>query len=73
MHLAERNMWRTIAKLLWAFSFHQVDELDTEAYVGGLTREPAPFKLRIEPRGDQRVSTIGRELADAQELLRQYE
>jgi hypothetical protein len=66
-------MWRTIAKLLWAFSFHEVEALDIEAYVGGLTREPAPFKLRIEPRGDKRVSTIKSELTDAQELLQLYE
>lgn len=66
-------MWRTIAKLLWAFRFYEIDALNEEAYVGGLTREPAPFKLGIEPRGEDRVSTIRRELADAQKLLRLYE
>lgn len=73
MHLAERNMWRTIAKLLWAFSLHEVEPLDVEAYHGGLTREPAPFALKIEPRGDERVATIKRELLEAREMLQLYE
>lgn len=73
MHLAERNMWRTVAKLLWAFNFGEVEPIDVNAYVGGLTREPAPFKLKIEPRSQERVATIAKELADSQELLRSYE
>ena len=66
-------MWRTTAKLLWAFKFHEVEPLDVEAYVGGLTREPAPFKLKIEPRGEERIATIKRELLEAREFLSLYE
>lgn len=68
-------MWRTTAKLLWAFDFYEdaSKPLDVEAYEGGLTREPAPFTLKIEPRGEERVATIKRELLDARELLSTYE
>lgn len=73
MHLAERNMWRTIAKLLWAFNFHEEEPLDVNSFVGGLTREPAPFKVRIELRGEERRATIKDELLQAQALLGIYE
>lgn len=64
-----------MAKLLWAFKFHEIASkpLDLEDYVGGLTREPATYSLKIEPRGEERIATIKRELLDAQELLSAYE
>jgi hypothetical protein len=75
MHLAERNMWRTTAKLLWAFNFYEdaSEPIDVEAYEGGLTREPAPFTLKIVPRVEERMATIKRELLEAQTLLSSYE
>lgn len=80
MHLAERNIWRTTAKLLWAFEFSEptdasgnVKSLDPEAYVNGLVREPLPFELKIEPRSKEHITTIKKELVNAENFLRDFE
>lgn len=73
-------MWRTIAKLLWAFRFSEaVDEsgheirMDPGAYTSGLTREPLPYRVKIEPRSPEHVATIRREFAEAGPFLRTFE
>jgi len=80
MHLAERNMWRTAAKLLWAFEFSEAMDvdgkpihLDPEAYTSGLTREPKPYKVQIKPRSVAHIETIKRELVDARSLLQAWQ
>lgn len=80
IHLAERNMWRTAAKLLWAFEFSPALDasgnpipLDPEAYTSGLTREPRPYKVQIKPRSKAHIATLKRELVDAQLLLENWQ
>lgn len=77
IHLAERNMWRIAAKLLWAYEFAEpidpatgkVMPLDPDRYNPGILQAPLPFKVRITPRSEQHVATIRRELAGALDFL----
>jgi hypothetical protein len=81
MHLAERNMWRIAAKLLWAFEFSEyVDPttgkaypLDPQAYNPGILQAPLPYKIQIKPRSAQHVARISQEKEEALEFLKQYD
>lgn len=80
MHLAERNMWRIAAKLLWAYEFAEpLDEqgnvihLDPDAYNPGILQAPLPFKVRIKPRSAKHVAVIRKERADASAQLHLFE
>ncbi|KAF4813759.1 Cytochrome P450 monooxygenase yanC [Colletotrichum siamense] len=80
IHLAERNMWRIAAKLLWAFDFAEpldpetgeVTPLGANAYNPGVLQAPLEFKARITPRSEAHVATIRREHTDAEGFLAQY-
>lgn len=80
MHLAERNMWRIAAKLLWAFEFSQeIDPetkqpipIDTHAYTPGVAQFPHPFKVQIKPRSESHVRTIIAEKQNSAALLELY-
>ncbi|KAI8170506.1 Cytochrome P450 monooxygenase yanC [Colletotrichum sp. SAR 10_70] len=80
IHLAERNMWRIAAKLLWAFDFAEpldpetgkVMPLDANAYNPGILQAPLEFKARITPRSEAHVATIRREHTEAEGFLAQY-
>jgi cytochrome P450 len=80
MHLAERNMWRIAAKLLWAFEFSEPVEpatgkmvpLDPDAYNPGVLQAPLPFKVTITPRSAKHVDIIKEELGAALKFLEQY-
>ena len=80
MHLAERNMWRIAAKLLWAFEFSEyVDpqtgvkvQLDAQAYNPGILQAPLPFKIAIKPRSEKHIERINQEMSEAQDFLKQY-
>jgi hypothetical protein len=80
MHLAERNMWRIAAKLLWAFEFSEyVDPktgiktpLDPDAYNPGILQAPLPFKVAIKPRSQKHIERINQEMSDALDFLKQY-
>jgi hypothetical protein len=77
MHLAERNMWRIAAKLLWAFDFSEpVDPktrktipIDADAYNRGILQAPLPFNVKITPRSAEHVSAIKREIMGAKAFL----
>jgi len=80
MHLAERNMWRIAAKLLWAFDFSEpidsktgkVMPLDPDAYNPGILQAPLPFKVGIKPRSAKHVAVIKKELTGALSFLAPY-
>jgi hypothetical protein len=80
MHLAERNMWRIAAKLLWAFELSEyVDPetgvkspLDPDAYNPGILQAPLPFKVAIKPRSKEHIERINKEMSDATGFLEQY-
>ena len=76
IHLAERNLFAALAKLLWAFSFEKevdengrVMEPDTNYATGwneGLVTCTKNFPCRVVPRSPERVETIMREFAQAE-------
>ena len=77
IHLAERNLFLAMSKLLWAFSFAEkrdvqgrVIPLDVDATTGystGMHCCPKPFECEIKPRSEARQETILREYALAKE------
>ncbi|QGA18020.1 hypothetical protein EYB26_005698 [Talaromyces marneffei] len=78
LHLADRNMFVAMAKLLWAFNFEkfidpvtgEVAEPDSDIVTGydsaGLVMAAHPFKLTITPRSEARCETIMREFSQAE-------
>ena len=81
IHLAERNQWRMVAKLVWAFEISEpIDPkmgkkipLDPEAYETGLLHAPLPFKASIKVRSDAHAETIRREMVEARKAFAQWE
>ena len=75
IHLAERNQWRIIAKLLWAFEIQEPEgvDLDPEAYNEGLLHAPAPFKAVFKSRGPEYIETVRRTLGDCKKELAKYD
>jgi hypothetical protein len=81
MHLAERNMWRIAAKLLWAFEFAEpIDpktgvtmSIDADAYNRGILQAPLPFNVTITPRSPQHIAAIKSEIASAKDFLAPWE
>ncbi|KAJ5910349.1 hypothetical protein N7504_004992 [Penicillium tannophilum] len=81
IHLAERNMWRITAKLLWAFSILEpvnpktgkVQPLDENAYNSCILVSPLPFKVRVVPRSDKHLATVKQEKAEALQFLSQWD
>lgn len=80
MHLAERNMWRIAAKLLWAFDISEpIDEkgntlhLDPNGYTSAILISPLPFKVKVVPRSKEHLEAIERELVGAQEFMSQWD
>lgn len=81
MHLAERNMWRIAAKLLWAFEFGEpIDPntgktipIDADAYNRGILQAPLPFEVRVTPRSAEHVAAIRNEIAAAKSSLAPWE
>ncbi|TVY56444.1 Cytochrome P450 monooxygenase patI [Lachnellula cervina] len=80
IHLAERNMWRIAAKLLWAYEFAppinavtgKEQPLDTDAYNPGILQAPLPFNVRIKPRSQEHIATIRKERSEADGFMEQY-
>ncbi|KAI1617873.1 putative cytochrome P450 oxidoreductase [Exophiala viscosa] len=75
IHLAERNMWRIAAKLIWAFKMYEDPSapLDVDGYTSSILVSPLPFKVKVEPRSQKHMETVQRELVQALEFLKQYE
>jgi len=81
MHLAERSMWRIVAKLLWAFEISEpvdpatgmVLPLDVNAFNSAILTCPLPFKVQVKPRSQQHLECITRELSQAQQFMSQWE
>ena len=77
IHLAERNLFLAMSKLLWAFSFAEkrdvqgrvipVDVDATTGYLTGIHCCPKPFECEIKPRSEARQETILKEYALAEE------
>ncbi|KAL1919086.1 uncharacterized protein VTP21DRAFT_2467 [Calcarisporiella thermophila] len=61
MHLAERELFLAIARLLWSFRIDSVigKEVDIHGGEGGLAFAPNPYRVRFIPRDDRLVSVLG--------------
>ncbi|OCL14884.1 cytochrome P450 [Glonium stellatum] len=81
IHLAERNQWRMLSKILWAFQINEPTDpitgktipIDPEAYETGLLHAPLPFKASIKPRSSAHIDTIRREMAEARKVFVKWE
>ncbi|TVY35450.1 Cytochrome P450 monooxygenase [Lachnellula occidentalis] len=80
IHLAERNLWLAMAKLLWAFSFTEkkgAGPIDTDvrtAYSAGFLSCAEPYECDIELRSEERRKTIMREFEQVnEEVFSQYD
>jgi len=75
IHLAERNLFLEMSKMLWAFKFESpVDpetgkpypvNIDLDNFTTGNVQRVFEFPLKITPRSTKRVQTIDRERAEA--------
>lgn len=83
IHLAERNLFISVAKLLWAFSFEKkldengrTIEVDTDyatGYEEGLVVCSKPFVCKITPRSPRRAETIMKEFKQAEvDIFQKY-
>ncbi|KAF2135651.1 uncharacterized protein K452DRAFT_281196 [Aplosporella prunicola CBS 121167] len=74
IHLAERNLFIAMAKLLWAFDFRKRpdDNGQVESSIGFL-QCVRDYKCMITPRSEKRAETIRREFEEAQEVFEDYE
>lgn len=63
MIVAEREIWLTIARMLWAFDMVQIEEkpIDLKEYDGLSGRSPVPFEVRLVPRDGAVGDVLGRE------------
>ncbi|CAM1509767.1 Fc.00g001020.m01.CDS01 [Cosmosporella sp. VM-42] len=79
--VSERNMWRIVLKLLWAFDIAEpVDEatgeiipLDKNAFSSAILMCPLPFRARVTPRSKEHMAIVERELSDAMEFMAAWE
>ena len=65
MLVAEREIWLTIARMLWAFDMTEVpsEPIDLNEYDGLSGRSPMPFRINIKPRDAEVESVIKKENA----------
>jgi hypothetical protein len=59
IHVAERELWLAISRLLWAFDIRSLPDepIPLEEYEGKSGRTPVPYRIMIVPRHD-RVQTL---------------
>jgi hypothetical protein len=59
MHVAERELWLAISRLLWAFKIEAVpgEPISLEEYDGESGRTPKPYRIILQPR-HKRVATL---------------
>ncbi|KAH8112313.1 cytochrome P450 [Phellopilus nigrolimitatus] len=63
MIVAEREIWLTISRMLWAFNMHEVpgEPIDLMEYDGLSGRSPMPFKIQLAPRHANVAKVLGME------------
>lgn len=76
MHIAERSLLMGVSRMIWAFNFERpTDEngkpipVDIDDLVGGVTFQPADFKVNIIPRSKERADVIRKAWKDAEDNL----
>ena len=78
IHLAERNLFIAVAKLLWAFEFRKkeagVSNVDPESGISqGFMHCVKDYDAHVIVRGEERRETILRELEGAKGVFDRYE
>lgn len=74
IHLAERNLFVAMAKLLWAFDFRKKPGVDKEVETSiGLLQGVKDFECDITVRSEMRAETIRREFAEAAAVFAVYD
>jgi hypothetical protein len=65
MIVAEREIWLTISRMLWAFDMHQLpgEPIDLKEYDGLSGRSPVPFKVLLKPRDEQVAKVLNMDSA----------
>ncbi|KAH0847599.1 putative Cytochrome P450 oxidoreductase [Fonsecaea pedrosoi] len=78
-HVADRTLFITMARLLWAFEFHhKLDAqgvpilVERDALTEGLVVGPAPFQCTIKPRSEDKVDIIRKLYQDTAKELDQW-
>jgi hypothetical protein len=74
IHVAERNLFIGISKLLWAFNFQKkgIGHGKVESSIGFL-QCVRDYECEIKVRSDTRAETIRRELQEAEEVFANYD
>lgn len=78
IHLAERNLFIAVAKLLWAFRFYRKagDIIDNSAETGssiGFLQCVKDYSVGVEARSEKRTETIRKEFEIEQSIFAKYE
>jgi hypothetical protein len=60
MIVAEREIWLTISRMLWAYDMSEVpgQPIDLREYDGMSGRSPTPFVINITPRSEDVVRIL---------------
>ena len=55
IHVAERELWLAISRLLWAYNIRPLPEepISLEGYTGASARTPQPYRVTLTPRHDR--------------------
>ncbi|CAG8415570.1 unnamed protein product [Penicillium salamii] len=55
MLVAEREIWLTISRMLWAFDMYEIpgEPIDLKEYDGLSGRSPVPFRIGLKPRHEK--------------------
>ena len=63
MMVAEREIWLTISRMLWAFDMIEIPEkpIDLKEYDGLSGRSPVPFEIILKPRFEGVKDVVDRE------------
>ncbi|KAJ5215367.1 m-hydroxybenzyl alcohol hydroxylase [Penicillium cinerascens] len=78
IHLAERNLFIGVAKLLWAFEFMQpvnsYSDIDPESGASqGFLHCPKTYSCGVRLRAPEKRETISREFREAQEIFARFD
>jgi hypothetical protein len=55
IHVAERELWLAISRLLWAYDIQSLPDepISLEEYEGESGRTPLPYRITLTPRHDR--------------------
>jgi hypothetical protein len=76
MHIAERSLFLSISRILWAFNLQKALDAngnpitpDVDDLVGGLTVQPADFEAKVIPRSKAKADIIRKEWKHCEDVV----